>query len=94
MAGHRFVLAEDDVIRLLADDQVIAGVAARKSLGARLQLVEAARAEELQVREFRRPGEEVHVALDEAGDDAAAPGIGDAGRSPLFASLQHVCPRR
>ncbi len=85
VAGQRLVLADDDVVRLLADDEVVArDCLSDIGLRAGLQLVEAARAEKLQVLEFGRPGKEMHVAFDEAGDDGGAPGIDHAGRGPLL----------
>ena len=84
VARQRLVLADDDVVRLLADDQVIARVLAQVSVGARLQFIEAARAEELEVRQFGGAREQVHVALDEAGHHGAASGVHHAGGSALL----------
>ena len=93
MARQRFVLADDHVIRLAADHEVVAGMLLQIGLGARLQLLEAARAGEVEVGEFGCTREQVHVAFDEARDDGSAPGIDHAGVGTLITHHLSMSPQ-
>ena len=84
MARERFMLADDHIVGLLADDQVVAGIGADVAFDAGPQLSNATRAEELQMAEFRRARKEMHVGFDEAWNDTAPRCVDDAGAGTLL----------
>ena len=93
VTGDGFVGPEDDVVGLLADDEIIARVAGDVLQRPGLHRREARDAVKLQVIEFGGSGKQMHVAFDETRNDGGTLGIDDAGLLPLLTQDLRIGPQ-